>query len=51
MDKSLKAGSYVIHKLTGERCLVLREGKEQYLIRTPLYTEVWVYDYEIELAS
>lgn len=28
--------------------MIIRKGKEQFLIRTPDYKEVWVYDYEIE---
>ena len=48
MGKTFEVGSFVTHKLTGDKCMVIRKGKEQYLVRTPEYKEVWVYDYEIE---
>lgn len=43
----LKIGDVVKHKLTGEKCLVIKKGKEQFVIRTLDYKEVWVYDYEL----
>lgn len=48
MEKVYEVGSFVTHKLTGEKCMIIRKGKEQYLVRTPNYKEIWVYTYEIE---
>ena len=45
---SFEVKDYVKHILTKEKCMIIRKGKEQFLIRTPDYKEVWVYDYEIE---
>lgn len=48
MEKVFKVGDLVVHKLTGEKCLIIRKGKEQFQVRTPNYKEIWVYDLEIE---
>ena len=45
-----KVGDFVKHKLTGEKCLIIRKGREQFLIRTPDYKEVWAYGAELENA-
>lgn len=42
-----KVGDFVKHRLTGEKCLIIRKGREQFLIRTPDYKEVWVFVDEI----
>lgn len=47
MADEYKSGEIVKHRLTNENCMVLRKGKEQYLVRTPDYKEVWVYANEI----
>lgn len=41
-------GDFVTHKLTKEKCLIIRKGNEQYLVRTPAYKEVWLYAAEME---
>lgn len=51
MNDEFKVGLIVKHKLTNEKCMIIRKGKEQYLVRTGDYQEVWVYDYEIELIK
>ena len=43
-----KVGDFVKHKLTGEKCLIIRQGREQFLIRTPDYKEIWAYAAELE---
>lgn len=43
-----KVGDIVKHKLTGDKCLIIRQGREQLLVRTPTYKEIWVYVHEIE---
>ena len=45
-----KVGDFVKHKLTGEKCLIIRQGREQFLIRTPDYKEIWAYAAELENA-
>ena len=45
-----KVGDFVKHKLTGEKCLIIRKGREQFLIRTPDYKEVGAYAAELENA-
>ncbi len=43
-----RVGDFVKHRLTGEKCLIIRQGREQFLIRTPDYKEVWAYAAELE---
>ncbi len=45
---SFKVGDFVKHKLTGDKCLIIRKGREQFLVRMPDYKEMWVYEAEIE---
>ena len=42
-----KVGDFVKHILTNEKCLIIKKGREQYVIRTPDYKEIWVYAHEI----
>jgi len=43
-----KVGDFAKHRLTGEKCLIIRKGREQFLIRTLDYKEVWVFVDELE---
>lgn len=45
----VEIGDVVKHRLTGERCMIIRQGKEQVLVRTMDYKEVWVYLHELIL--
>lgn len=51
MANSFAVGDIVKHRLTGDRCMVIRKGNEQLLIRTPNYKEIWVYVHELEASS
>ena len=45
-----QVGDFVRHKLTGEKCLIIRKGREQFLVRTPDYKEIWAYVIELEIV-
>ena len=38
-------------KLTKERCMIIRKGNEQVVVRTPNYKQFWAYLYELEKAE
>ena len=44
---AFKVNDFVKHRLTGDKCMIIRKGNEQFLIRTPDYKEVWVYAAEL----
>lgn len=43
----LQVKEVVLHKATGEKLVVLKVGKEQYLCRTQDLREIWFYEWEL----
>lgn len=43
-------GDFVIHRLTGDKLMILKIGNEQYQCRTPDYREIYFWEMELEKA-